>query len=42
MPTPNGKFGKKIVETIGEEATVDFYDAWLQNHVQNHLPFRQK
>jgi aryl-phospho-beta-D-glucosidase BglC (GH1 family) len=25
---------QKIEETIGEEATEEFYDAWLQNHVQ--------
>ena len=31
---PQWEIRQKIVETIGEEATEDFYDAWLQNHVQ--------
>ena len=31
---PQWEIRQKIVETIGEDATVDFYDAWLQNHVQ--------
>ena len=31
---PQWEIRQKIEETIGEEATEEFYDAWLQNHVQ--------
>jgi endoglucanase len=31
---PQWEIRQKITETIGEDATVEFYDAWLQNHVQ--------
>lgn len=31
---PQWEIRELIAETIGEEATDDFYDAWLQNHVQ--------
>jgi hypothetical protein len=31
---PQWEIRQKIEETIGEEATDEFYDAWLQNHVQ--------
>ena len=30
---PQWEIRELIAETIGEEATDDFYDAWLQNHV---------
>ncbi|MBL6866628.1 MAG: cellulase family glycosylhydrolase, partial [Flavobacteriales bacterium] len=31
---PQWEIRQKIEETIGEEATEEFYDAWLHNHVQ--------
>jgi aryl-phospho-beta-D-glucosidase BglC (GH1 family) len=31
---PQWEIRELIAETIGEEATDEFYDAWLQNHVQ--------